>query len=669
MLLIYPAEQAAEYSFNCIPSVKSWSDVRAFQSMSMLAAICFLVLYSIKLAVEAEKAALVLPSEADKGRVVRSGYLLMDGLMWLLVSFFPLTGIVFRLGTLLAERLLFLPSVGFCLVQSYLLYHLTKRLMKHMSTSNLAQKTCFYSVAAVIVSFYIQKAREYNPHWKNDASLFLHTVHVCPNSAKSQLQVSKLYSMSINDPYLNLTLAWHHLNRSIEIDPDFCDNDFQRAYLNVLHANTLQLGQSTMLVYDNYISTAIEHLLGNLQCVFTNNKAVELLNKLWAHQVEYTKAFSANKQDTQTSETQLLVKQAKQAYKFQLYSLAAQRFLELGTALYEKNQLQEAIKYTIYADRAIVSYYNFTGKANLTGFANSAIQNFDNMFGSTTSWFSAGQSEALMLYVMQCRAWSLLAGMIHHHYNVSSSLLHQQGKEYASKGSCLECLFVAAKVNKNILEPYHLPMNHIRIASNLQVMQIMKEHGELVGKNYDNVETNVILKYALSLTTLAMLDSNRQLLSQAYSAWNIAASRHYKDNSYVQSSQYYLIALLLGLDPAPLVHIQYYALVVFSSPAVSVDHHSQFFATYNHSMVYNYKKMQDCHSLYLYADSLAGRKELFQSSDAVSLVRDLLVQFQTCLKDKAKMTVGAGQDKKQIQIVQYLVDKFDNYTKAFGDAN
>lgn len=672
MLLIYPVEQSAEYSFNCIPSVQSWSDAHALQSLSLITAILFLVLYSIYIAVKAEKAALTLSSKEEQLCAARSGYLLLDGLMWLLVSFFPLTGIVFRLGTLLAERLLFLPSVGFCLVQSYLLYSLTKRLAKSMSASGRIHKAGFYSIALAIVSFYVQKARDYNPHWKNDASLFLHTVEVCPNSAKGQLQVSKLYSMSLNDPYLNLTRAWHHLNRSMEIDPDFCDNGFQLAYLNVLQANTLQLSHGNMLDYGSYVSTAIEHLLENLQCVYTNGKAIELLSKLWSHQMEYTKAFSAGKseQEVQTSEMQLLIMQAKQAYKFQLYSLAAQRFLDIGTSLYERNQLSEAIKYTTYADRAIDSYFNFTGKANVSEFVTSSIQNFDSVFGGISSdGVAADQSEALVLYIMQCRAWSLLSGMIHHYYNVSESLLSQMGKGYASKGSSVHCLYVAAKVNKDIQQPHHLPMNHIRVAANLRVMQIVKDHGGLISKSYDNVETNVILQYAPPLTLLAMLDTSRQLVNQAYSAWDVAASRHYKSKSFTESSQYYLMTLLLGLDPLPPVNVWYSGLVLFSSPMTSVEHHAQFFATYNHSLEYNYKKIQDCTSLYLYADSMAGRKELFQSPDAIVLVRDLLMQFQTCLKEKSKLTGGAKLDKKQIKMVQFLVDKFDNFTRGFGDAS
>lgn len=75
-----------------------------------------------------------------------------------------------------------------------------------------------------------QRTRTYNLVWSRDATLFLRAVSVCPNSAKSHLQVSKLYSNAGALPE-----ARRHLQEAQRIDPDFCDVHVQDAYIWLGH--------------------------------------------------------------------------------------------------------------------------------------------------------------------------------------------------------------------------------------------------------------------------------------------------------------------------------------------------------------------------------------------------------------------------------------------------
>lgn len=159
----------------------------------------------------------------------------MDLVALLGLTFLPISGLVFRLGTLLAERLLYLPSVAVIGLAVYLLSSVT-RLFLPARVASLARSL----VLAVILAAYVQQTRTYSTIWKDDATLFLHTVQVCPRSAKAHLQVSKVYSGN-ND----LPQAWHHVRLAREIDPEFCDADYQIAHLHVLEANKVRALHAT----------------------------------------------------------------------------------------------------------------------------------------------------------------------------------------------------------------------------------------------------------------------------------------------------------------------------------------------------------------------------------------------------------------------------------------
>jgi hypothetical protein len=67
--------------------------------------------------------------------------------------------------------------------------------------------------------------------WKTDADLFLASLDVCPNSAKLNLQVTKLY---INrGDYAD---AERHIAAAKAIDPEFCDIWYQVSFIYFLNA-------------------------------------------------------------------------------------------------------------------------------------------------------------------------------------------------------------------------------------------------------------------------------------------------------------------------------------------------------------------------------------------------------------------------------------------------
>eukprot|EP01033_Poteriospumella_lacustris_P010685 gene10684-7609_t len=341
-LLLWPREQSPEYSYDCIPAVGDPADVRLVTAVATIGAIVALGVYSC---------ALLLRSPPS-------------GLVWLVIPFAPLTGVVFTLGTLLAERLLYLCSVGFCFVLALLLFRLcdaaaTAAAGRHPAT-RWTTRGVFFAAIAGLVAWYTTQTRAYNVVWQDDAHLFLHAVAVCPRSAKSHLQVSKLFS---NAGYLDE--AWRHLQQAKAIDAAFCDVHLQEAFIllgrnatatlppdapspaahiKATYRRSASASASSPLALDvgagdfmTRVAQAIRALQRSIGCVYTNHQALRMLTQLWdLQQMAATPQVAAYVGvPLAVYRAQLLRRQARQAAAIGLDVVAVHKFLDAATALFD----------------------------------------------------------------------------------------------------------------------------------------------------------------------------------------------------------------------------------------------------------------------------------------------------------------------------------------------
>jgi len=302
-VLLYPIELCAEYAFNCIPSVKVLGDPRAWYSFGLYLAIFVSSLLSLGRSIQEKR---------DQAPLL--------ALFWLVVPFIPASGLLLRLGTLLAERLLYVPSIGFCLLLSMALYSVLSRLSPRL-----------YTAAVVLISaLYCLKASQQNAVWKDDATLFKSSLKVCPNSAKLQLQVAKLH---MNDG--EHVQARERVDRAFEIDPTFCDIGYQEALLKLFH--------------ERDIHGAMEAAADNLECVFTNTKSWELLNKVWEMQLQEVPAGHAN-------HAQLLGLQASVAARGNMHAFACKRYNAATSAAYDGRRFAEALEMSVKAEALVPKF-------------------------------------------------------------------------------------------------------------------------------------------------------------------------------------------------------------------------------------------------------------------------------------------------------------------------
>lgn len=125
-LLLYPATLSFDWSMEAIPLINSLNDIRNIFTLiwySCLAAISFACITNLRTTVN-------YTTGLDKSQV------LLMGLSLLVLPFIPATNLFFYVGFVVAERILYIPSMGFCLLAAkgiHMIYHMCNKVMRKVS--------------------------------------------------------------------------------------------------------------------------------------------------------------------------------------------------------------------------------------------------------------------------------------------------------------------------------------------------------------------------------------------------------------------------------------------------------------------------------------------------------------------------------------------------------
>lgn len=159
-LLILPLSLSADYSFEQIPVLTSWSSASVLIPALLLVAMTAIGIRRLAFAVPAR----------------------VDGLCLLLfvVAVAPVSNLLVPIGTIMGERLIYLPSVGFCLLLPALWAGLRGARPPSPALRRLgAGAVCFLTAA------YSIRTIERNRDWKDQLTLFSATTAASPRSAKA----------------------------------------------------------------------------------------------------------------------------------------------------------------------------------------------------------------------------------------------------------------------------------------------------------------------------------------------------------------------------------------------------------------------------------------------------------------------------------------------------
>ena len=111
------------------------------------------------------------------------------GLAVFLVAILPVSNLLFPIGSIMAERQLYLPSFGFCISLAGLVALAVERLAAHGTPRWL--QSVPVGLFALILAFYAGKTVYRNPAWASDLAIWRETTMTSPNSAKAHYSLAR----------------------------------------------------------------------------------------------------------------------------------------------------------------------------------------------------------------------------------------------------------------------------------------------------------------------------------------------------------------------------------------------------------------------------------------------------------------------------------------------
>ncbi|KAG5506383.1 hypothetical protein JKF63_05886 [Porcisia hertigi] len=208
-LLFFPTSLCCEYSFNCIPHLYDMQDPRVPYFIIVTCAALTTVLGCI------------YGTFASRSRAALVG---LVGILWAAIPYAPVSHLFVAVGTFVAERCLYVPSIGAVLLITFI-----------VATPGLRVGVVpryFYALLLLLCVGWGIFSHRRNEDWLTDERLFRSAVRACPSSGKAHGQLAALVSgreKRVTPEVVELA------QRSIELDPKLRDAYF---YLAANEVNT-----------------------------------------------------------------------------------------------------------------------------------------------------------------------------------------------------------------------------------------------------------------------------------------------------------------------------------------------------------------------------------------------------------------------------------------------
>jgi tetratricopeptide (TPR) repeat protein len=163
------------------------------------------------------------------------------GILFYLISLSPVSNIFFLGGSSMAERFMYIPSFGFCIIFTYFLLKLfSPDALRNGSKSVLnfhsKNKAIVFVISGVVILYSI-KIFDRNQDWKNTLTIYSHDIHISKNSATANellgnsLVLQTAYISNKKDKADTFNLAKVYLKKAIEIAPAFYNASSNLGYI------------------------------------------------------------------------------------------------------------------------------------------------------------------------------------------------------------------------------------------------------------------------------------------------------------------------------------------------------------------------------------------------------------------------------------------------------
>ncbi len=265
------------------------------------------------------------------------------GVAFYLTSLFLVSNIPVNIGVNMAERFLFIPSVGFCWIIAILLYQLAKKLNGGKEITAYKQFAPAMAIMGIVFLGFVYKSVTRSMVWKSNYSLFATDWDKYPNSAKVRNAIGGELSVRSQDEGTKgtpkekemLRESIMHLNRTLEIHPTY-----KGAYLLRGNAN-FYLGNYDVAIQNYQAALQLDPSFADAE--ENLNKALEMKKISGFEDLEKKAITASQNKDFNTAITlfsELIQKQPKEP-KYHFF---------LGTTYSVMGNHQEALKHLLKAE-------------------------------------------------------------------------------------------------------------------------------------------------------------------------------------------------------------------------------------------------------------------------------------------------------------------------------
>jgi tetratricopeptide (TPR) repeat protein len=214
-LLIAPINLSHDYSFNQI-TIKEWTDVRVVITFLGIIGAGIISIANIR----------------KKGIYTFTYFYFIGYLLFIYVTEFlinPDDFVFLSPGTIISERLLYLPSLAFCIATAFGLYDLFGWLVANKRKAAKWVYTYTFVGTLLVLVLYSIKTVVRNESWKNDTTLMQADVHNSPNSVRLRYMLGRNYiieadtTVSFRQKARTLEKAADQLRKAVTIHPSYAD--------------------------------------------------------------------------------------------------------------------------------------------------------------------------------------------------------------------------------------------------------------------------------------------------------------------------------------------------------------------------------------------------------------------------------------------------------------
>ena len=250
VLLFYPHSLTWSYSYNEIPAI-GWTNVYVICSII----ICLMLLiYAII--------------------NINKRSIFSFGILYFFITISVTSNIFVMTGAAMAERFLYVPSLGFCII---LVFLLAKLFRLNTFTDSINNFTFLYVTICVLLFLYIIKTFDRELDWKDNLSLYSAGIMDSPNSALSHTAFANEYAnAALKNPDVNtrkqmLNKAINEFKTGIAIYPKdpIAWYNLGFAYFNLGDYNASEFADKKALSYD---TTAFAKAYNNIGVIMAQKK-------------------------------------------------------------------------------------------------------------------------------------------------------------------------------------------------------------------------------------------------------------------------------------------------------------------------------------------------------------------------------------------------------------